>query len=250
MKKHTDKQEKRTMKTNYLLIALVLFASLPLGGCGSRPGVGQLQTESQSVELGDAKSVHVEINLGAGELKMTGGAEKLLEADFTYNVAKLKPEVEYTDGTLVIWQPESKGLPDFRGITDFRNEWGLRLNDAVPIDLSVNMGAGASDLQLAGLSLTGLDITMGAGKYNVNLSGDWARDLDVRIDAGAADLTVRLPRDVGVRVEVDRGPTMIDAQGLAQDGHIYTNAAYGVSEVTLQVDMQSGIGQIRLELED
>jgi hypothetical protein len=238
------------MKTNFHLITLVLFAALLLTGCGSRARVGELRSESQSVELGDAGPVRVEIDFGAGDLQVTGGAEKLLEADFTYNVAELKPEVKYTDGTLVIWQPDSEGLPDLRGITDFRNEWGLRLNDVVPLDLSVNMGAGTSDLQLAGLSLTGLDITVGAGEYTVDLSGGWARDLDVSIDAGAADVSVLLPSEVGVRVEVDRGPTVIDAPGLVQDGNVYTNAAYGASEVTLHVDMQAGIGQIHLEIED
>lgn len=50
------------MKTNYLLFALVLITALLLGGCGSQARVGALQTESQSVELGDAKSVRVDIN--------------------------------------------------------------------------------------------------------------------------------------------------------------------------------------------
>ena len=149
------------MKSNtstYLLIALVLFSAL-LSGCGSGARVGALQSESQSVDLGDAKSVRVQIKMGAGDLQVTGGAEKLLEADFNYNVAKLKPVVKYTDGTLVVWQPDGNGLSDLRGITDYRNEWGLRLNDQVPMDLSVDVGGGTSDLQLAGLSLIRLDAT-------------------------------------------------------------------------------------------
>lgn len=237
------------MKTNHILIAIGLIAALLLAGCGSRARVGALQTESQSVELGDAKSVRVEINFGAGDLKLTGGAEKLLEADFKYNVAKLKPVVEYTDGTLVVRQPDVSGLPVLRDIADYRNEWGLRLNDEVPMDLSVDMGAGSSDLQLAGLSLTRLDIRLGAGKYTVDLSGDWARDLDVTIDVGAANISVRLPRDVGARVKVESGPHTTEATGLTKDGDVYTNAAYGVSEVTMQIDMQSGIGQINLDVE-
>src|SRR5512143_573745 len=122
------------MKTKNVLIILVLVAVL-LAGCGSRARVGALQTESRSVELGDAKSVVVKINMGAGDLKVTGGADKLLEADFNYNVAKLKPEVEYTDGTLVVQQPEVNGLPALQVTTDFRNEWGLHLYDGVPINL-------------------------------------------------------------------------------------------------------------------
>jgi hypothetical protein len=238
------------MKTNHRLIALVLLAALLLAACTQRARVGELQTESQSVDLGDARSVRVEITIGAGNLELTGGAEKLLEADFTYNVARLKPEVEYTNDTLVIRHPEVRGLPALQGITDYRNEWNLRLNDDLPMDLSVDMGAGSSDLQLAGLPLTGLDVSLGAGESTIDLSGDWARDLDVTIDAGAADITVRLPSEVGARVAVEAGPTTIEATGLTKDGNIYTNAAYGVSEVTLQVNLEAGIGRINLEVDE
>jgi len=237
------------MKTNHLLIALALGALL-LAGCNSEARVGALRTESQLVELEDTGPVHVEINLGAGVLDLAGGAEKLLEADFNYNVARLKPEVKYTDGTLVVRQPNVRGLPVLRDITDFRNEWDLRFNDAVPMDLRVDVGGGTSDLQLAGLSLTQLDISLGAGISTIDLSGGWARDLDVTIDTGAADITVRLPRTVGVRVEVESGPTVIDATDLTKDGNIYTNDAYGVSEVMLQVNMEPGIGRINLEVEE
>jgi len=185
--------------------------------------------------------------MGAGELAVTGGAEKLLEAGFTYNVTRLKPVVEYRSGTLVVRQPGTTGLPNLAGITDFRNEWDLRLYDGVPMDVRVNVGAGISDLQLAGLSLTGLDVSVGAGDHTIDLSGDWARDLRVNIDAGAASIRLRLPRDVGARVEVQSGPHAIEATGLTQDGDVYTNAAYGVSDVTLEVDLDVGVGSINLE---
>lgn len=238
------------MRTKHLLITSALLAALLLSSCDSAARVGALRSESRSVDLGDASSVRVEINFGAGSLKLTGGAEKLLEADFTYNVARLKPVVGYANGTLVVRQPEVKGLPDLWDITDFRNEWGLRLSDKVPMDLKVDAGAGDSNLQLAGLSLTGLDISLGAGTYTLDLSGDWARDLDVTINAGAAILTVRLPRDVGARVKVEEGPHTIDAPGLTEDGGFFTNAAYGVSEVSMQVDLEAGIGTISLEVEE
>ena len=236
------------MKTKRILITLILAAALLLGGCNSRLQVGPLQTESQSVELGDAKSVRVEINFGAGDLELFGGADKLLEADFDYNVAALKPEVKYTDGTLVVRQPETNGMPALLGITDFRNNWTINLEDSVPMDLSVDVGGGSGDLLLAGLSLTSLDITLGAGIFTIDLTGDWAKNLDVTIDAGAADVTLRLPNDVGARVNVEEGPHTIEATGLTKDGAIYTNAAYGVSDVTIKVDLVVGIGTINLQV--
>jgi len=240
------------MNTRFSWMTIVLFAALLLTGCASEVRVGELQTETQSVELGDAESVRVEIEMGAGDLEVTGGAEKLLEADFTYNVARLKPQVDYSDGTLVVQHPDANGLrlPDLQDLTGFRNEWSLRLNNDVPMDLSVDMGAGISDLQLADLSLTSLDVSLGAGNSTIDLSGGWASDLDATIDAGAGDITVRLPSEIGVRVEVEAGLGTIDAPGLKQDGDIYTNSAYGVSDVTLHVHIEAGIGRINLEVEE
>ena len=237
------------MKMKNFLLITVLFTVL-LAGCGRRVQVGELQSESQSVELGDSKTVDVNIDFGAGDLKVTGGAAMLLEADFNYNVAELKPVVKFSDGTLAVEQPGVHGLPIPQGITDFRNEWNLRLADQVPMNLKVNMGAGNSDLQVAGLSLTRLDLTLGAGTSTVDLNNDWTRDLDVSIDTGAADVTVRLPKNVGVGVQVGDGPHTIDARSLTKNGQIYTNAAYGESQVTLHVSIKAGIGRIRLEVEE
>lgn len=234
------------MKTIRYLITILFIGALLLASCNPALTVGELKTESRSVDLGDAKSVTVTIDFGAGVLDVEGGAKDLLDADFTYNIDKLKPKVEYADGTLKVSQPDTNGMPALPGVTNFRNEWGLRLGNDVPMDLSVNMGGGTSNLKLSGLSLSGLDITLGAAQGTIDLTGDWAHNLDVTIDAGASNITVLLPKDVGVHVVVDRGPTAIDTQGLTRDGDVYTNAAYGESQVTMHVDLTTGIGIVSL----
>jgi hypothetical protein len=240
-----------SMKTKHLLINIVLWATLLLASCSSDDvRVGELRTESQSVELGNAKPVDVNITIGAGALVVTGSAEKLLEADFTYNVAKLKPEVEFTDGTLVVQHPNVRGYRTLQDIKEFRNEWDLRLNNDVPMNLSLGMGAGTSDLQLADLSLTGLDVMLGAGESTLDLSGDWAHDLHASITTGASRVTLRLPKNVGVRVEIDSGASVVTTSGLKQDGNTYVNDAYGVSSFTLEIVMETGIGQINLEVKE
>jgi len=245
-----EMKKKNVWNWKSVLSVFLLTMAVLLGGCAPRLRVGDLQHESQTVELGDASAVRVEINYGAGDLKVSGGAEELLEADFSYNVARLKPEVEYTDGVLIVSQPEGDGLPALRGITNFQNEWDLRLNNQVPIELSVDMGAGTSDLQLSNLSLTGLDISLGASKSTIDLSGDWSADLQASIDVGATDITVRLPRDVGVRVEIEAGPTAINTSGLTKDGNVYTNDSYGVSGVTVEITLNAGVGQVYLVVEE
>lgn len=235
------------MKAKFYWIAILLFGVLLLNSCSSEVRVGELRSDSQSVELGGAKDVRVEIDFGAGRLDLSGGAEKLLDAGFSYNVAELKPVVKYSGNKLVVRQPKNRGLPDVRRISEFKNDWDLSLYDEVPMDLTVNVGGGTSYLRLASLSLTRLNISQGAGTGTVDLTGNWEHDLNVSIDSGAAGLTLLLPSNMGVRVEIESGPSLIDAPGLTKDGNVYTNSAYGVSDATLRINMQPGIGWIHLE---
>ena len=76
--------------------------------------------------------------MGAGELNLTGGADKLMEPDFSYNVAEWKPEVSYDvsgdEGELVVRQGGSEGS-NLTG--EACNEWDVSLNDELPIELVV-----------------------------------------------------------------------------------------------------------------
>jgi hypothetical protein len=230
---------------------LAAFATaLSAAACYSNGGlpVGELQTESRSVKLGDAKSVRAEIHMGAGELKLAGGARELLEAEFSYNVARWKPEVEYSvsgeRGLLTIRQPERSGGP----MGPRHYQWDLHFNNKVPLELIVNLGAGKAELTLGSLALRNLDLNMGVGEAVVDLTGDWKNDLDAKIEGGVGKATVRLPREVGVEVHAKGGIGEVRPGELRKEGGAYVNEAYGKSPVTLRVNVEGGIGEIHLEL--
>ena len=231
-----------------LIVGMMSGTALLAGACGGQQ-VGELQRQSQSVDVQEARSVRTDLEIGAGELNLTGGADRLMEADFAYNVADWEPEVNYEvsgdTGELSVQQGQSDG-PTITG--DARNEWDIRLNDEVPTAVSVQMGAGASDLDLDSLTLTRLDLEMGAGRTTIDLTGAYDRDLVASIQGGVGRATVLLPSEVGVRVEAQGGLGQINAEGLQKEGEAYINDAYGDSEVTLDVDIQGGVGQINLEV--
>ena len=57
------------------------------GGCGEqRVEVGELQTESRSVEPENAEFVRANLRIDLGELNLMGGADSLIEAIFAHNV--------------------------------------------------------------------------------------------------------------------------------------------------------------------
>ena len=241
------------MRRTAVLLVAVVGAVLVLSGCGGAR-TGELQTESQSVELDDAESVRTELRQGFGKLNLSGGAEQLMEADFSYNVAEWEPEVDYdggSQGTLTVQQGGSEGDgTNLLDLDDARNEWDIRLNNGVPIDLSIDMGAGENYLRLGTLALTALDLQMGAGVATVDLTGDWDQDLEASIQGGAGEATLRLPRDVGVQVDAEGGIGEINASGLTKDCNTYTNEAYGSSDTTLSIDFEGGVGQVNLEVGD
>lgn len=226
-----------------IIILLLLFGAALSRGIGT----GRDLHQAESVERGAADSVRVDINMPAGELKLAGGASKLLQAQFDYDEAEGKPRVSYdvsgNQGLLTVSQP-GRGNVHF-GRT--RNTWDVRLGDDVPMELKVELGAGRGDLVLQGLPLTRLDVEIGAGQLTADLTGNWAKDLDANIHGGVGSATIRLPSKVGVQIRAHGGIGSINASGFNRDGDTYTNDQYGKSPVTLRLVVEGGIGTINLE---
>jgi hypothetical protein len=238
-----------------VVFSIVMMAATVVlaGACGTQGGgtqqVGKMQRDAKSIDPKDAQSALVQLKMGAGELTLTGGADQLMEADFSYNVSGWKPKVKYDvsgqKGELVVKQGGTSG----GGLGgDARNEWDISLNDEMPTDLAVRLGAGESDLDLDSLTLTGVDFQMGAGATTVDLTGDYARDFDASIEGGVGEATVLLPSEIGVKAKAEGGIGAINAKGLKKVDGSYVNDAYGESDTNLSVVVKGGVGAINLKV--
>ena len=239
-----------TRSRTAVFLAATLVAAL-LSGCALGQRAGPIQTGSETVELGGAESVAVNLRMGGGELTVEGGADALMEADFRYNVADWEPMVEYEvsggRGELIVEQPDVRG--GLR-LDEYEYAWDLAFAGDVPMDLTSQLGAGRSTLDVSELSLTSFDVEMGAGDTTVDLAGDWQEDLDVSIRGGVGQATVYLPSDVSTRVTVDGGIGELDATGLSRDGDAYVNESFEGGDATLEVGIEGGVGRINLEVQE
>jgi hypothetical protein len=233
-----------------LLIGLVilLVSWFVISRVGGTPvTAGQVRTESQSVQLAGAQAADVTVTMGAGNVTLAGGASDLLDADFTYNVAAWKPQVNYTvngtRGTLTVSQPDPQGP----AIGNIRYEWNLRFNNDVPMRITANTGAGNTDLQLGTLNLSRVTVNSGAGNTTLDLSGTPRQNLEATINGGVGNTTVRLPATTGVRVIANGGLGQVTANGFTVNGDTYTNEIYGKTPVTLNITVKLGVGNLRLE---
>ena len=228
----------------WIIVACVL--ALTFSGCED---MGDLTTDTKSVEAAGAESVEVNLKMGAGELRVSGGARALMEADFTYRTRRRPPEVDYHvsggRGVLTVRHRRSGG--PFLGSS--KNEWDVRLNGGIPVKLEVDLGAGESRLDLSDIDLRSLSVDMGVGEMKLDLRGRYEQNLEVSIDGGIGSGTIYLPGHAGVRVRVDGGIGSVHAPGFSKSGHVYTNDAYGKAPVTIDVSVDAGIGSIDLRLD-
>lgn len=229
----------------FILVLVALFWHGRAFSHDRRSWSSSLQHQSSSVERQNAKSVHVSLQAGAGEVKVSGGSGHLLDADFTYSDSYEAPRVSYNVrdgvGQLDISQ-DNKG-PHFGRS---QNEWNLRFGEDVPLELKIEMGAGRGELRLRDVPVTRLEMHMGAGQADVDLTGDRKLNLEGDMEGGVGQATIRLPRNVGVAVHASGGIGSVDAHGLKHDGDQYTNEAYGKTPATIRLRVQGGVGQISL----
>jgi hypothetical protein len=231
-----------------LVGASLLLPSLALlSGCG-RDWVppGPERTETRSVELDNSEEVRTELRMGAGELRVRGGAAKLMEARFVYNRLRMRPEVTYHNaaggfrGHLLVEEPSG-----VHGGTN-RYEWDLAFNNEKPMDLEVHCGAGESHLDLGDLSLRRVNVEMGVGELHMDLRGAPKNDYAVSIRGGVGEATIYLPTGVGIEAEAKGGIGDINTTGLEKRDGRYVNDALGHAKTTVRLNIQGGIGSIRL----
>lgn len=255
-------------------IVILLLLGAALAACQLRLNPvrpGEMQEVTETVERQDARDARVTIEMGVGELNVSSGARDLMEGTFSFNVADWQPEVVYnvtgSTGELGISQPSGDRTINIPS-GNLTNSWDLRFSRDLPLEMTINLGAGENQLNLvdldvrrltmrtgagettllAGGNLRDLDIQGGVGELVINLAtAGWTTDLTGTIQGGVGSTTLILPADVGVRVEVAQGLGGVSATGLNQDGSVYTNEAYNASDTTLLLRVESGVGEVRLQ---
>jgi hypothetical protein len=240
---------KKTMLRGGAVLAIGLALVISVGCVRVELPDPGYETKTETVDAGAATEVTASIDMGAGELDVTGGATGLMKGTFEYSPESWKPEVDYEvtggEGRLSVRSPRQL---DIRPLRTTHYVWDIALADDMPFDLAVNMGAGEADLDLRGVDVRRLDVNLGAGETTIDLSGVRRHDADITVATGAGSLTVRVPADVGVRIRgLEDGIGDFTAEGFTHDGDALVNQAYDDAGVRLEIRLTRGIGEIIVE---
>jgi len=256
------------IKISLLTFLILIFFTSTVPG---KTNVQGSFKDKKSIDKGNTTFVNVQISFLGGTMEVSGGSKKLMNAKFDYSETKWKPEVSYQIknkiGNLKVWMPDAGD--DIEIDDDDINEWDVKLNDEVPMDLSIKLGGGVGNYDLSKLTMNSLEIRLIGGELEINLrnsslprldfkaiageatidlSGIWENDLDADFVGGVGELNLMLPEKVGVRVNATGILGNIDAPEFTKEKSIYTNDAFRETDVTLYIDIFGGIGNVNLEL--
>lgn len=162
-----------------------------------------VEAESASVELQEAREASVRINHGAGEFHLHSGASgnELLHGSF---VGGLDHKADRTGDRLEVKLRPAHDVfmfPAF-GPRD-QLDWDVSFNASIPTALDMNMGANKSQLDLQDMNITDIRFKSGASDTVITLPAHGRLNLDCEV--GAASLTLIVPEGVAIRARASMG---------------------------------------------
>lgn len=159
---------------------------------GGVAAVSDIQFQNRILSLKEASSARVDIEMTEGDLSVRGGSSSLMDGHFSYNVTDWRPNVNYAVndgvGSLRVRQGERGSIVAPWDMDEVENVWDVRLTDATPMDLKVELGSGAGTLLLGELDLTGFTVETGSGDATIDFTSTRAQDVNGSIEGGRGQL--------------------------------------------------------------
>lgn len=207
------------------------------------------QATTAGIGLDGAAEARVRIRHGAGTLRVTGGAAPgmLATGSFTGGVVQDRRRegerlelslASRIDGFLFPRRWGPGGAYD----------WTLALSEVVPLDLTVETGAGRSQLDLSAVRLSRLRLTTGASETSLILPARPVGTCPIRIEGGVASISVRLPESVEAFLSQASGltDTHIDRRPFLRVPGGYQTAGYAGASDRLEIKVSMGLGAFTL----
>jgi len=203
------------------------------------------KTEHQKIARDKSEMTRAEFTIAAGELTVSGGTNELMEGDFTYGDPSFQPQIRYHNSSFRSLL-ELEQRPNKTSSGNVESKWNVHLNEEVPMDVKVKIGAGESRLDLGKLNLRSVEVEVGAGQVKLDLRGTPKHDYDVKVRGGVGEASIWVPKEARVTADAAGGIGDIEVHGFQKtDGHYENNAAKD-AQVRIHLDVKGGIGSIRL----
>ncbi|NDJ34749.1 MAG: hypothetical protein GYB64_08770 [Chloroflexi bacterium] len=205
---------------------------------------GPTITEQFSGQRGDISALKVTLNIGAGDVDVEAlgdDTRQLYAGEYSTgenNAANVSYSEANDTGTLVIDADDRPGSDGFVGDLD------LNLTRDLPVDLTINAGAGSIELDLEDMDLSGLTFSGGAGSIDISLpeSGDF----EAQMTFGTASVDLYIPESLAVEISLDGfvvPDDMPDRYERIRDG-LWQTAGFEQADEQVTISISGGVGAL------
>ncbi len=174
----------------------------------------------------------------SGNLDITLGAIGTLALDVQASAAETQLDLT---GLPITALAVSSGASDTR----------VRFDRPNPVRMkSLTLTTGAASIQVDRLGNANADeivVRAGVGEVELDMAGTWQHDTDLRAEVSLGALTIRVPSDVGVRVETSRVLTSVSHEGLTAQGNTYVSDNWESATHKLRIYAQTVVGFLNIE---
>ena len=115
---------------------------------------------------------------------------------------------------------------------------------------SAELTSGAAELSVVGLGNSRCDrivVEGGVGSVTLDFGGAWTSSSQVSVRMAMGQLTLRLPRRLGVRVTMDKFLSSFDPAGMVREGNRFTTPGYDRADRTLDLEVTAAVGGVRVQ---
>jgi hypothetical protein len=185
---------------------------------------------------------------GAGRFTIDETTSNLIEAEAKQTVGTYKMEVE-RDPTTRIPTIELKPNEGKTEIKDGKlsNRIDIKLNDKPVWTMDLGLGAGEGDFDLSRYAVKNLKVQAGAADVEIKL-GDKTDLTDVEIHAGVASLVIRIPENVGCRVEKQGALNVNQLEDFQEvSDRVMQTPGYEGAKKKINIVFEGGVSRFKVE---
>lgn len=201
--------------------------------------VHQLEPGARALELG-VRSRGDEQRAGAKAGEMRLGLTRLAPLDLSLELGAVEADLDL--GGLAL---------DNLALRSGASEARLRFQEPNRIPMRrLGIHVGAASVRATGLANANaaqLAVGAGVGTVELDFDGQWTRNLVATVDITLGRVTVHVPADVGIRLEVDRVMASLDTEGLERREDAYYSDNWETAKHQLRLDVNTVIGKFELD---
>jgi hypothetical protein len=115
---------------------------------------------------------------------------------------------------------------------------------------AASLTMGAAEVSVLGLGNSRCDrirFEGGMGKALLDFAGVWTSSSQVEVNMALGEVTLRLPRRVGVRITLDKFLASFEPEGLQRDGPSYVTPGYATAARHLDIALTTAVGGVKID---